>query len=160
LIDDGGPSGRGLEGAGHRIRASSLHRGKAMEEAGPSGRRLPYGGMNGALCMKYWRLPLDAEEQAIPVGELCILVDRCKGCGFCIEFCPNGVLVESKEFNRKGYHPPAIREQRECNHCGICEVICPEFAIYSRIRQKRCFSSGDLLPRQERRGPGGDREDR
>lgn len=108
--------------------------------------------------MKYWRLPLDANEQRIPVGELCILADRCKGCGFCIEFCPNDVLFESRTFNRKGYHPPAIREQRECNSCGICEVICPEFAIFSRLRQKRCFTNSDLLRCEDRAGLGGDGE--
>ncbi|MGQ9796798.1 4Fe-4S binding protein [Desulfosoma sp.] len=32
--------------------------------------------------------------------------DRCKGCGYCIAFCPRDVLQESKRFNAKGYHPP------------------------------------------------------
>lgn len=105
--------------------------------------------------MKFWRLPLDAQEQVIPVGELFIIVDRCKGCDFCIEFCPNDVLEASSDFNRKGYHPPAIRQNHECNNCGICEVICPEFAIYSTIREKRCFSEGDLLRYEEIFSPGG-----
>ena len=110
--------------------------------------------------MKFWRIPLDAEEQIIPVGELHIIADRCKGCDFCIEFCPNGVLVESKEFNRKGYHPPEIRDEMECNNCGICEVICPEFAIYSKIREKRCFRNSDLLRYEEKSASGGEGEER
>jgi len=109
--------------------------------------------------MKFWRIPLDAQEQTIPVGELFIIADRCKGCNFCIEFCPNGVLVESRAFNRKGYHPPEIRERRECNNCGICEVICPEFAIYSSIREQRCFTQGDLLRYEEKSASGGKGEE-
>ena len=99
--------------------------------------------------MKYWRLPLDAEEQVIPVGELFIIVERCKGCDFCIEFCPNQVLESSPEFNCKGYHPPVMKADHECNNCGICEVICPEFAIYSNIKEKRCFTEVDLLRYEE-----------
>jgi 2-oxoglutarate ferredoxin oxidoreductase subunit delta len=99
--------------------------------------------------MKFWRLPLDAGEQLIPVGDLFIIADRCKGCGFCWEFCPNDILLESKGFNKKGYHPPVVREEVECNNCGICEVICPEFAIYSKVREKRCFNNSDLLRREE-----------
>ena len=105
--------------------------------------------------MKFWRMPLDANEQVIPVGELFIIVDRCKGCNFCVEFCPNDVLVESTEFNKKGYHPPAIRNGLECNNCGICEVICPEFAIYSTIREKRSFTECDLARYEEVSSAGG-----
>ncbi|MEM3396791.1 MAG: 2-oxoacid:acceptor oxidoreductase subunit alpha [Thermoplasmata archaeon] len=68
-----------------------------------------------------------------PHGELYIIKDRCKGCGFCIEFCPKKVLVESKEFNAKGYHPPELQEDetKKCINCGFCAMICPEFAIFS-----------------------------
>lgn len=110
--------------------------------------------------MKFWRLPLDAESQVIPVGELVIIADRCKGCGFCIEFCPNKVLGESADFNSKGYHPPVMKPSIECNSCGICEVICPEFAIYSRVREKRCFTQGDLLRYEETVSTGGKGEQR
>ena len=51
--------------------------------------------------MKFWRLPLDADDQVIPVGELVIIVDRCKGCDFCIEFCPNRVLEASPNSTRR-----------------------------------------------------------
>ncbi len=110
--------------------------------------------------MKFWRLPLDAENQVIPVGELVIIADRCKGCGFCIEFCPNKVLGESADFNSRGYHPPVMKAGIECNSCGICEVICPEFAIYSRVKEKRCFTKGDLLRYEETVSTGGKGEQR
>jgi len=58
-----------------------------------------------------------------------VIKDRCKGCGFCVEFCPRQVLKESTEFNRKGYHPVYAANESECLACGLCEMICPEFAI-------------------------------
>jgi 2-oxoglutarate ferredoxin oxidoreductase subunit delta len=43
-----------------------------------------------------------------PRGVVTIDTELCKGCGFCIEFCPAGVLEFSDEFNSKGYHPPLV----------------------------------------------------
>ena len=42
-----------------------------------------------------------------------------------------------------------IKTNHECNNCGICELICPEFAIYSTVKQKRCFTEIDLLRYEE-----------
>ena len=80
--------------------------------------------------MKYWRRPLDLDQVKIPHGEVHIIVDRCKGCGFCVEYCPKGVLELSTEFNAKGYHPPYVKTPVECVNCDLCERICPEFAIF------------------------------
>jgi 2-oxoglutarate ferredoxin oxidoreductase subunit delta len=81
--------------------------------------------------MKYWRTPLDIDQVKIPRGDVQIIADRCKGCAFCVEYCPKDVLVMSKEFNRKGYHPPEVVKSGECVNCSLCEMICPDFAIYS-----------------------------
>ena len=80
--------------------------------------------------MKFWRTPLDVTKLKIPQGELHIVIDRCKGCGFCVEYCPKGVLELSPEFNIKGYHPPVAVKEGECVNCDLCETICPEFAIF------------------------------
>ncbi len=81
--------------------------------------------------MKYWRKPLDIDQVKVPHGEVRIIADRCKGCGFCVEYCPKGVLELSEEFNRKGYHPPRVVKVGECVNCNLCEMICPDFAIFS-----------------------------
>ena len=60
-----------------------------------------------------------------------IIKQRCKGCGFCIEYCPKKILENSKEFNEKGYHYPVVVDVAECVNCKVCEDICPEFAIFS-----------------------------
>ncbi len=79
--------------------------------------------------MKYWRKPLDHDRITPHHYQINILKDRCKGCRLCIEFCPRQVLRESTEFNARGYHPASAEKENECLDCGLCELICPEFAI-------------------------------
>jgi 2-oxoglutarate ferredoxin oxidoreductase subunit delta len=64
-------------------------------------------------------------------GQVMVIEDRCKGCGFCIANCPKQVLRVSSVFNKKGYHPPEVIETTKCVNCHFCEILCPEFAIYS-----------------------------
>ncbi len=59
-----------------------------------------------------------------------IVQDRCKGCGYCIEFCPKKGLRASGEFNVKGYHPPFIENPDACTGCRMCEMLCPDFAVW------------------------------
>lgn len=61
-------------------------------------------------------------------------IDRelCKGCGFCVEFCPKQALALSSEFNSKGYHPPVIVNGEACTGGGLCSAICPDFAIHAQ----------------------------
>jgi 2-oxoglutarate ferredoxin oxidoreductase subunit beta len=82
---------------------------------------------------KEWRLEIDAE--------------RCKGCGFCVEFCPKNTLAMSDEFNSKGYHPPMVADPESCTYCDMCEMVCPEFAIYavSEKNKKDAHISDELL---------------
>lgn len=81
--------------------------------------------------MAFWRIPLDSEEIQVSRGAVHIIDDRCKGCGYCIAFCPMKLLQSSDRFNRKGYHPPVPVRPEDCVNCHYCEIICPEFAIYS-----------------------------
>lgn len=81
--------------------------------------------------MDFWRVPFDKDDIEVARGIVNILADRCKGCGYCIEYCPKEVLAFSNEFNKKGYHPPAVVKPDDCVNCHYCEIICPEFAIYS-----------------------------
>ena len=44
---------------------------------------------------------------------------------------PKDVLVMAERFNKKGYHPPEVVKEGECVNCNLCEMICPDFAIFS-----------------------------
>lgn len=81
--------------------------------------------------MKFWRIPFDSGTIQVAQGMVFILEDRCKGCGYCIEFCPRQALELSTKFNQKGYHPPVVIKPEYCVNCHYCEIICPEFAIFS-----------------------------
>ncbi len=59
-----------------------------------------------------------------------VIEARCKGCGFCIQFCPRDVLAFSDQFNAKGYYIPVKALPEACNGCAMCELVCPDFAIY------------------------------
>jgi 2-oxoglutarate ferredoxin oxidoreductase subunit delta len=63
-------------------------------------------------------------------GRVSIIVERCKACGFCVEFCPTKVLALSSAFNSKGYHPPHVVNSEKCSGCDLCGMYCPDFAIY------------------------------
>ena len=58
----------------------------------------------------------------------------CKGCGFCVKYCPKGVLAIRKERSRKGYFPAKAVAPGECIGCLSCAAVCPEAAI--RIRKE------------------------
>ncbi len=62
-------------------------------------------------------------------GHIQIDKSRCKGCGFCIEFCPKDCISLSDELNLKGYYVAAPDGGDGCNGCGTCALMCPEVAI-------------------------------
>jgi 2-oxoglutarate ferredoxin oxidoreductase subunit delta len=84
--------------------------------------------------------PLDIEKIKPSKGEIHLITDQCKGCGYCIEFCPKQVLEESTEINARGVHPPKIVDEDKCIVCGFCTAVCPDFAIYviERKREEAC----------------------
>jgi len=79
--------------------------------------------------MKLWREPFDYIEKATTPRRIYIDKERCKGCGYCVEFCPRGVLRASSELSPKGYYSAVVDDESKCLACGFCEIICPEFAI-------------------------------
>jgi len=57
-------------------------------------------------------------------GPLYIRQEWCKRCGICVEFCPKKVLALDEERGLKVIKP------KECTTCRLCELRCPDFAIW------------------------------
>jgi len=73
-----------------------------------------------------------------PKGDVFVTTARCKGCGFCVEFCPTHVLEMSHDYNPKGYHYPAVAKAEACSGCDLCGMFCPDFAIFGVRRRAQC----------------------
>ena len=60
----------------------------------------------------------------IEVNEL-----HCKGCGLCVEACPQDVMsLDMDRLTPKGYHPVYLHAEG-CTGCGICAIVCPDAAL-------------------------------
>jgi len=61
-----------------------------------------------------------------PRGHATIFGTWCKGCGICIEFCPQGVFEASEQGRPHVAHP------EKCTACHWCDTHCPDMAITVR----------------------------
>lgn len=98
------------------------------------------------------RKPMDLASAHVPKGQVYVIPERCKGCDYCIRFCPKEVLVESTEMNAKGYHYPVVAEGKEdaCVHCQFCDLICPEMAIFTvEITQQETAEEPAVVERSD-----------
>ena len=63
------------------------------------------------------------------MDKITINKELCKSCGYCVEFCPRGVLKIGHESNLKGYQYVVEADKEACVGCGICATMCPDAAI-------------------------------
>lgn len=65
-------------------------------------------------------------------GDLVVIIDKklCKGCGICIELCPKKVLAFDPLNKSYFAHPD------QCIRCGMCELWCPDYAIFVEKNDK------------------------
>lgn len=64
-------------------------------------------------------------EKILEENKVIIHPELCKGCGLCIEACPQDVLIFHDKFNKKGYHY-AYYVGEGCTGCNVCFYACPE----------------------------------
>lgn len=63
-------------------------------------------------------------------GTIIIDEEKCKECGYCIEFCPQKVIKIAEHSNSHSYHPATLVDpESKCKGCGICYLVCPDVAI-------------------------------
>jgi len=95
--------------------------------------RIPQKPPPSLLAKQIVREPINKSSFPKPTGQVFIIPERCKECTYCWEYCPEEVLEISQALNSHGYHHPQVKAGKEsaCVNCGMCEWICPEFAIYT-----------------------------
>lgn len=49
---------------------------------------------------------------------------RCTGCNICVHACPTNVFEATPD------GPPRVARQSDCQTCFMCELYCPEDALY------------------------------
>jgi 2-oxoglutarate ferredoxin oxidoreductase subunit delta len=97
---------------------------------------------------------VDGEQLRKGKGTVFVRIEVCKGCSYCIDFCPSHCLEFSRGFNKKGYHYPELARGEDCSGCDLCGHYCPDFAIYG-VRwkdldaKKAAGQPEPLIPAQE-----------
>ena len=70
------------------------------------------------------RMPTLTKKFKVKINE-----KLCKGCFFCIEFCPKKSIFLSTKLNMKGYFVADFTPENDCTGCATCAIVCPEVAI-------------------------------
>lgn len=47
----------------------------------------------------------------------------CKSCSICVAFCPTDALTADE------VGTPSLTHPEKCTACGLCEMMCPDFAV-------------------------------
>ena len=55
---------------------------------------------------------------------------KCKGCEFCILYCPKKCLELDTELNKRGVYSALFKDKdKKCTGCSFCAIICPDVCI-------------------------------
>ena len=68
--------------------------------------------------------PLTKKRYRVKVDE-----KLCKGCYFCVKFCPMGVFVRSNTIGELGYNLAEVEFPEKCTGCKACLLFCPDMAV-------------------------------
>lgn len=82
-----------------------------------------------------------------------VIIDgkRCRGCVYCVEFCPRGCLEMSEDkISQFGYAMPMLTNPEQCNTCGLCVQMCPHWAIEVNLVIE---AQGEAVMREKVAGP-------
>lgn len=65
------------------------------------------------------------------MGKIVVDMSICKGCGYCVQFCPAHAIRVGDKRNTSGYgnHCAEPVEGAKCVGCAVCAIVCPDTAI-------------------------------
>lgn len=63
------------------------------------------------------------------MAQVTIRAESCKSCGYCVKFCPKGVLAVGHRGQLQGLPLCGGRTPGNCIGCAICGRMCPDAAI-------------------------------
>jgi 2-oxoglutarate ferredoxin oxidoreductase subunit delta len=79
-------------------------------------------------------------------GKITIDTKRCKGCEYCIIYCPKKCISLSEEINMRGVRYAVFTKPEACIACNICATVCPDVCIEVHERK-----GGQLYQKMEDR---------
>ncbi len=84
-----------------------------------------------ALSQTVVMAPEEMEKIGRPRKRFKVAIDNklCKGCYFCVRYCPMGVFSKSEEFGATGYTIAKVEHPEKCKGCRICLLYCPDLAV-------------------------------
>lgn len=64
------------------------------------------------------------------MGNINVIFEKCKGCGLCINACPQKIVqIQKEKINSYGYFTAVCIDNEKCKGCTMCALMCPECAI-------------------------------
>ena len=52
-------------------------------------------------------------------------IERCKGCGYCVDACKQKAVSQPGQQNKKGYSI-VVADEDKCIQCVMCYRMCPD----------------------------------
>jgi 2-oxoglutarate ferredoxin oxidoreductase subunit delta len=69
-------------------------------------------------------------EEGDNMGKIRVDEEYCKGCGLCINFCPQKLIRTANHISKSGYHAAELCDPaNKCTGCAVCAMVCPDVAI-------------------------------